>query len=108
MISSEEDRLYACCRLERRVRVIDSVYLDWAIGLAVVFFLGGALVSGLNEGRLGVLRLWGTSLARRVPGIRKIGWIAELDTRDKRPLIPDRVTADKRAERPSPEDKAWR
>jgi multisubunit Na+/H+ antiporter MnhF subunit len=30
--------------------VIESVYLDWAIGLAVVFFLGGVAVSGLNEG----------------------------------------------------------
>ena len=30
--------------------MIESVYLDWAIGLAVVFFLGGVVVSGLNEG----------------------------------------------------------
>ena len=106
--------------------MIDSVYLDWAIGLAVVFFLGGALISGLNEGLnwitrvrakflwaylydlfnghgkpsalpsgwLGIARLWGTSLARRVPFLRKLGWVARLDERDKRPLVGAAITSD--------------
>ena len=30
--------------------MIQSDHLDWAIAMAVVFFLGGLVVSGLNEG----------------------------------------------------------